>query len=255
LSSATRANDLVDAIDSMIAKAVLADGPGISLIVTRNGKSIYHKARGMANLELGVPLETSSVFRIGSITKQFTAAAVMLLAEDGKLSIEDDITKFLPDYPTHGHKITIEHLLTHTSGIKSYTDIPHYTDASIKNDLTVTELIDVFKNQPMDFAPGERFAYTNSGYVLLGAIIEKLSGENYESFLQKRIFDPLEMRHSFYGQRSRIINNRATGYQGSSGQPLNAAFLSMTQPYTAGSLLSTTGDLDIGPILRQADKP
>jgi N-acyl-D-aspartate/D-glutamate deacylase/CubicO group peptidase (beta-lactamase class C family) len=230
-------------IEEILTAAFADDGPGISLIAMHHGQIIYQGVRGKADIEHDVSLDPSSVFRIGSITKQFTAAAIMMLAEQGKLSLEDDITKFLPDYPTQGHAITVEHLLTHTSGIKSYTGIPGWMSAGVKQDLSLEELIGVFKNLPMDFAPGTKFKYNNSGYVLLGAIIEKASGVDYESFIQQKIFDALDMKRSYYGSHRRIIVGRASGYNRSNSELSNAEYLSMFQPHAAGSLLSTTGDL------------
>ncbi len=230
-------------IEALLDTRFPADKPGAAIIVLREGKPIYKSARGMANLELQVPMTADMVFRIGSITKQFTAAAVMMLVEQGKISLTDEITKFLPDYPTQGTTITVEHLLTHTSGIRSYTDMPGWMVNKIVNPMTVNELIDGFKNEPMDFKPGEQFRYNNSGYILLGAIIEKASGQSYAEFIQDNIFYPLQMKNSFYGDHEAIIENRAAGYDGSIDEPQNAKYLSMTQPYAAGSLLSTVEDL------------
>jgi CubicO group peptidase (beta-lactamase class C family) len=139
-----------------------ADEPGAAVIVVRDGEVVFRDAFGMADLELGVALRPDMVFRLGSITKQFTGAAILLLQERGLLSVDDPITRFLPDYPVHGHAITIGHLLAHTSGIRSYTGIPGWMSTRIKSDMSVAELIDGFKNEPMDFAPGERFLYNNS---------------------------------------------------------------------------------------------
>lgn len=228
---------------SYLDAAYTADGPGATAIVVRDGEVIYRGARGMADLELGVALVPEHVFRLGSITKQFTGAAIMLLAEQGKLSPDDEITKFLPDYPTHGHKITVEHLLTHTSGIFNYTNDGDYMGGvGIRADLSTEELVDVFDHVEMDFAPGERWNYSNSGYVLLGAIIEKVSGMSYAEFVQSQIFDPLEMKNSHYGG-PQLIPQRVEGFQGTDGNYANAIFLSMTQPHAAGSLLSTVDDL------------
>lgn len=224
-------------------EAYAVDGPGATAIVVKDGEVLYRGARGMADLELGVALAPEHVFRLGSITKQFTAAAILLLAEEGKLSVADEITKYLPDYPTHGHTITIEHLLTHTSGVFSYTNIPGYMmGAEIRADLTTEELVDVFDEYGMEFAPGERWNYSNSGYVLLGAIIEKVSGLAYDDFVKARIFEPLGMANSHYGGLQ-LIPRRVAGYTGSAGGYRNANFLSMTQPHAAGSLLSTVDDL------------
>ena len=173
--------------------------------MVKDGKVLYRKAIGMASMELGVPLQPDTIFRLGSITKQFTAAAMMLLVEEGKIALTDPIEKYLPGYPTQGHVITIEHLLTHTSGIQSYTAIPGWFPTSIRADMSFTELIDGFKKEPMQFAPGERYAYNNSAYVLLGAIIEKAAGNTYERVLTKRIFEPLGMTSTFFGSNEPII--------------------------------------------------
>ena len=231
------------AIDTLLKASFPADRPGAAVIVVKDGRTVFRKAYGMADLELGVPLQPDMVFRLGSITKQFTAAAILMLAEEGKLSLQDPIEKYLPGYPTQGHVITIEHLLTHTSGIQSYTDMPGWMTSRIQGPMTVTELVDGFKKEPMQFAPGERWAYNNSGYVLLGAIVEKASGKTYEAFVRERIFQPLGMTASYYDSTEPIIPKRAPGYTREGDQPRNARYLSMTQPYAAGSLASTVDDL------------
>ena len=234
--------ELAQAIDAMLVEACPPDAPGAVVIVARDGNVVFRKGYGMANLELGVPIAPEMVFRLGSITKQFTAVAILMLVEQGKLALEDDITRFLPDYPTQGHTITVEHLLTHTSGIKSYTSMPEWL-ALRRNDLTVEELIDLFKDQPMEFAPGERWAYNNSGYVLAGAIIEKVSGQTYEQFLEQQIFEPLGMARTCYDRTARIVPGRVAGYDRSDEGFENAAYLSMTHPYAAGALMSSVDDL------------
>jgi CubicO group peptidase (beta-lactamase class C family) len=220
-----------------------SDGPGGAALIVKDGDIIYRKAFGMASLELGVEMAPEHVFRIGSITKQFTACAVLKLAEEGKLDLQDDITKYIEDYPTHGYTITIEHLLTHTSGIKSYTGMAEWTSEVRKKDFTPKELIDFFKNQPMDFAPGEEFRYNNSAYFILGYIIELASGTPYDTYIEENFFRPLGMDNSYYGSTSRIIPDRAAGYARAEDGYKNDDFLSMTQPYAAGSLLSTVDDL------------
>ena len=230
------------AIDRLFRAAVTDGEPGMAVIVVRKGQTLYRAAFGMANVELGVALQPDHVFRIGSVTKQFTSAAIMMLAEEGKLAVSDPITKFLPDYPTQGKTITVEHLLTHTSGIQSYTDMPKWRPLW-RQDMSVTELIDIFKNEPMQFAPGEKWRYNNSGYILLGAIIEKVSGKRYADFVQERIFAPLGMTHTQYDVTEQVVARRAAGYAKTGGRIANAQFLSMTQPYAAGSLMSTVDDL------------
>lgn len=208
------------------------------IIVTRNGRTLFRKAYGMADLERNIPLRPEMVLRLGSLTKQFTAAAIMLLADEGKLAVIDEITIFLPDYPTQGKRITIEHLLTHTSGIKNYTDMLTFREI-VETEMTVQQMIDFFKNEPIGFEPGTRFAYSNSGYVLLGAIIENISGMSYASFMAQRIFEPLGMKQTAYEGHERNGNKRVAGYSGDK----KAAPISMTQPYAAGALVSTVDDL------------
>ncbi len=237
LDAATRSK-----IDNWLKTVYPADEPGATVLVAHGQEVLFRGAYGMANLELGVPLKPDMVLRLGSITKQFTAASIMMLAEEGKLAVSDPITQHLPDYPVHGHTITIEHLLNHTSGIFSYTAIPGYMNGKIRDDLTTEELVDVFKNLPMDFAPGDRWRYNNSGYVLLGAIIEAVSGKSYPDFVAEKIFEQLGMSNSHYGG-GKLIPRRVAGYSGRSGNYSNAAFLSMTQPQAAGSLLSNVDDL------------
>ena len=237
-------NFLIQAIDNLVQETYKPTEPGAAVIVVRDGEIIYRKGHGMANLELGVPIEPDMVFRMGSIGKQFTAVAILMLTEQGKLSLDDPITKFLPDYPTHDHLITIEHLLTHTSGIKNHTDMPE-SQLLWRKDYAVQELIDCFKNQPMQFAPGKRWAYNNSGYILLGAIIEKVSGQTYQQFIQQNIFDRLGMKQSYYDCPLQVIPRRVSGYEKSPEGFKNADYLSMTQPYAAGALASTVDDLAV----------
>jgi CubicO group peptidase (beta-lactamase class C family) len=233
---------LTTEFDRLLSEQFKPGETGCAALVAQKGQIIYKKAFGMANLELNVPMQPDMVFRIGSITKQFTAVAILQLMEQGKLSLQDDITKFIPDYPTNGYKITIEHLLTHTSGIKSFTNIPEYMEIS-KDDLKPEEVIKEFKNQPMEFAPGTKWSYCNSGYFLLGYIIEKASGKTYREYIEENFFKPLGMTSSCYGDNSRIIKNRASGYQTNGNEVVNASYVSMLIPYAAGAIQSTVEDL------------
>jgi CubicO group peptidase (beta-lactamase class C family) len=238
----TVAQDFEKQIDEMLEAKYKPDIPGATALIARDGKVIYRKAFGLANLELNVPMKPESVFEIGSITKQFTAVSILMLLEQNKLSLDDEITAFIPDYPTLGKSITVHHLLTHMSGVRSYTDMASFREQA-RTDMTPVELIDVFKNEPMDFDPGEEWHYSNSGYILLGYMIEKVSGDSYADFIQENIFDKLEMKHSYYGSKSSLIPNRASGYQPTETGYRNAEYLSMTLPYAAGSIMSTVDDL------------
>jgi D-alanyl-D-alanine carboxypeptidase len=232
---------LAQRIDAAISPYYQAGEPGAAVIVTRNGKVVFRRAYGMANLEQGKPLDPGMVLRIGSVTKQFTAAAILMLQEEGKLNVTDDIARHLPDFPTHGQKITIEHLLTHTSGIYSYTRKHDFRNTQ-HLDASVSEMIATFRDEPLDFAPGTRWSYNNSGYYLLGAIIEKVSGQTYADFVQKRILSPLKMTHTAYeGAGGRVA--QATGYSPAQGKLAPSAPLSPSKTYAAGALVSTVDDL------------
>lgn len=213
-----------------------------SVLVARDGKIVFRKGYGMANVELDVPNEPETRFRLGSITKQFTAAAILLLQERGKLNVTDPICKYFDPCPSAWSEITIHHLLSHTGGVPNFTSFPDYMPKMMLP-VTTTEMIARFKDKPLDFKPGEKWSYSNSGYYLLGAIIEKAAGESYESFLQKNIFDPLKLTGTGYDHFDVILKHRATGYSMSKGKMVNSAFLDMTQPYSAGSLYSTVEDL------------
>ena len=210
-------------------------------MISKNGNVIYKKAFGLANLELNVPMITDNVIKIGSMTKQFTAISILMLSEQGKLNLEDEITKFIPDYPTNGNKITVHHLLTHTSGIKDYTRVKGL-NAIAQKDLTPLELIDFSKNEPIDFVPGQKYKYNNSGYVILGYIIEKVTGQSYASFIQEQIFNKLEMTDSQYASQRAVIKNRASGYQKKDSY-INRMDFSLTLAYSGGGLMSTVGDM------------
>ena len=233
---------LTAGFDRILSEQYKSNESGATVLVARRGQIIYKKALGMANLEYSIPMQLDNVFRIGSITKQFTAVAILQLIEQGKMNLEDEITKFIPDYPTHGYKITIEHLLTHTSGIKDLTEIKEFRKI-IARDFAPIEVISYFKDQPMDFAPGTQYKYNNSGYFLLGYIIEKVSGKTYPQYVVDNFFKVLNMSNSLYGSDTKIIKNRADGYVTDSTGLINSRWGTGPQPYSAGSLMSTVEDL------------
>lgn len=243
LGSAPLHADTATDYQQILTSKLQADGPGMAVIVSQQGKTIYSGARGMANLELQVPLSTETVFRLGSITKQFTAAAIMILQEQDKLSVNDDLHKYVPDFPTEGHKITIANLLSHTSGIANYTEDHSIMEKHIQEPTTLDAMLKLFAKHPMHFAPGEQFRYSNTGYVLLGKVIEVASGQSYKDFVEKQIFAKLGMKNSYYGGRQ-LINNRAAGYSQTEHGIVNAELIDMMWPHAAGSLLSTVSDLN-----------
>ena len=213
-----------------------------SVLVARGDTVLFSKGYGFANLEWDIPDSPATKYRLGSVTKQFTAASILLLEERGKLSIHDPVKKYLPDAPAAWDKITIFNLLTHTSGIPNFTSFPDYpsTEPFAANP---EKLVSRFRDKPLDFQPGEKFSYSNSGYVLLGYLLEKVSGEKYSQFLQENIFTPLGMKDSGYDSNSAIIAHRAVGYAPGPNGPVNAGYIDMSIPFSAGALYSTTEDL------------
>jgi CubicO group peptidase (beta-lactamase class C family) len=213
-----------------------------AILLAKRGKVILDKGYGYANLEWKITNTPNSKFRIASLTKQFTAVAILLLEEQGKLKITDNINKYITDAPSAWKKVTLFHLLNHTSGIPNYTS---FSDFSVSTTITKTpeQQIDSFRNKPLNFQPGSDFEYNNSGYVLLGYLIEKISGQSYQDFVVNNIFNPLEMKNSGYDSHSEIILHRASGYMVSLKGICNADYLDMSIPYSAGSLYSTTQDL------------
>lgn len=218
------------------------DGFNGTILLAREGKPVVSKGYGMANIELNVANAPENVFRLGSVTKQFTSMAIMMLQERGKLRTSDPLCNYIADCPDIWKPITIKHLLTHTSGITNYTAFPDFAKTTILP-VTPAEMTERLKKEPLEFVPGEKNSYSNSGYFLLGVIIEKASGKSYADFLQDNIFTPLGMSRSGYDDPIRIIPNRAAGYQKQAGKLQNAAYMDMSVPYAAGALYSTTLDL------------
>jgi len=213
-----------------------------AVLVARDGQVLFDKAYGFANLEWSIPNTTTTKFRLGSVTKQFTAASILLLEERGKLKTSDPVGKYMPDAPAAWSGITIFHLLTHTSGIPNFTSFPEYRQLE-RFDTPVRDVVAKFRDRPLDFAPGEKMLYSNSGYVVLGYLVEKISGQDYDSFVQQNIFTPLGMKDTGYDSNTRIIPQRAAGYTPAPGGLRNADFVHMSVPHGAGALYSTTHDL------------
>jgi CubicO group peptidase (beta-lactamase class C family) len=213
-----------------------------TVLVAQDTQVLLSKGYGSANLEWNIPDAPSTKFRLGSVTKQFTAACILLLEERGKLRTEDLVKKYMPDAPAAWDKITIFHVLTHTSGIPNFTNFPDYGETKTMP-VTPEKLVARFRDKPLDFQPGEKWSYSNSGYVLLGYLVEKISGQSYQDFLQQNIFTPLNMKDSGYDSNSAIIEHRASGYTPGPKGPVNASYLDMTIPFSAGALYSTTEDL------------
>jgi CubicO group peptidase (beta-lactamase class C family) len=211
-----------------------------AVLVAKDGKPVLRKAYGNANDEWEIANTPDTKFRLGSITKQFTAVAILQLVEQGKLKLEDPVKTHYPDAPAAWDSITIHHLLNHSSGIPSYTDQPGFMANRSRDPKTPAEVVKLTQDLPLQFTPGEKFRYNNTGYVLLGAILEKITGQSYASYLRKNIFDPLDMKDSGYDSSAEILKKRAQGYE---PDGKNTAYIEMILPHAAGSLYSTIDDL------------
>jgi CubicO group peptidase (beta-lactamase class C family) len=215
-----------------------------SVLVAENGKVIYKGGVGMANMEWEIPNTPETKFRLGSITKQFTAVLTLKLVEQGKIKLDGKISEYLPDYRKDiGDRVTVHHLLTHTSGIPSYTSQPGFFANVSRNPFKVTEFVKTHTSGNLEFEPGSKFSYNNSGYFLLGAIVERITGKSYEQALKEMIFDPLGMKNTGYDHHDTLLPKRASGYARTADGYTNAAYLDMSIPYAAGSMYSTVEDL------------
>lgn len=213
-----------------------------TVLAARNGQVVLRKGVGMANREWSIANTPETKMRLGSITKQFTAACILILEQQKKLSVEDTIDKHLPDAPEAWKKVTIHHLLSHTGGVPSYTNDPAYGKNKFRP-MPLPDLVALFRGKPLEFEPGSQWKYSNSGYALLGDIIQRASGMSYEAFLRKHILDPLGMKNSGYDHWHDILPNRAAGYSKRGDEIRNADYLDMSQPHAAGALYSTVDDL------------
>jgi len=210
-----------------------------AVLVARNGEVLFNKGYGLANRDKNLPNTPQTKYRLGSITKQFTAMAILMLQAQNKLNVQDPICRYIPECPETWQDITIHHLLTHTSGIPDFTKFPDY-ETTRATPASPLQTIAHFKDKPIDFQPGEKWSYSNSGYILLGYIIEQASGQSYETFLHQNIFEPVQMKNTGYDHNDGSL---ATGYTGSYDHWEKADYMDMTIPYAAGGLYSTVEDL------------
>ena len=240
--AATAGNaDRIDALLARYRELALFNG---SALVADQGQVVLKKGYGLANMEWDIPNTPDTKFRLGSLTKQFTATLIMQLVERGQIDLAAPVTRYLPDYPANpGNRVTIHHLLTHTSGIVGYTEIPAWS-STVRNPYSPTDFLAQFSKLDLLFEPGTRFSYSNSGYFLLGVVLEKVTGQPYETLLRERIFAPAGMNDSGYDATQPLLHKRAAGYDKRFDESyVNTAYLDMTQPFSAGSLYSTVEDL------------
>lgn len=229
-------------LDATMEEHFTADAPGGIVLVAKGDQVLYERALGLADVPTKRPLRTTDQVRIGSITKQFAGVAILQLAEQGKLNVTDEIQQHV-DFPKKEHPITIEHLVTHTSGIPNYTDLPWFVPDTFAKDIELPALIARFKDLPLEFAPGTRWNYSNSGYLLLTAIIEKVSGMEWPTYAERNLFRPAGMAHTSAAVTAARLPNEVSGYQREGDGWAPALPLSLTWPRAAGSIRSTVGDL------------
>lgn len=241
LAAGAHADELAKTVDRVAQAAIESHHTaGLGIAIDQGGTILLNKGYGYADVEKKVPATPDTIYRIGSVTKQFTAVAILQLEAAGKLSLDDPITKILKGYPTPKTPITIKNLLQHTSGIPDFTRDPAHRPNAYK-DLTHEEMIARFDQRPLDWTPGLRFGYSNSGYYLLGMIIEEVGGETYADYMATHVLAPAGMAHSRY--EAPDGSGRAEGYRPGESGLVVADSISMTQPFAAGALVSTTGDL------------
>lgn len=235
----------VRAVVDSLARAFVADSqsPGVSIEVVRSGDTLVSGGWGLANLEERVPATAATLYRIGSITKQFTASAVLRLVQAGKVALDDSIAAYVPGLPAAWRRVTVRELLNHTSGIPSYTDIGARWERRMREDMPPDTLVALTASDTMWFAPGTKWRYDNSGYVVLGMLLDHVTGTPYPEYVERDLLRPLDLDHTYYCDTHRILPDRAPGYERHGGRWAHAEFLSMTQPYSAGALCSTVGDL------------
>jgi CubicO group peptidase (beta-lactamase class C family) len=228
--------------DAYLAKLAAREEFSGSVLIATNGSVVFAKGYGMANRELSVPNTTNTIFRIGSITKQFTTMCILILQEEHKLNATNPISQYIPDCPPAWHAITVQHLLAHTSGIPNFTDFPDNPNCE-RLPASVMATVKRFRDKPLEFEPGKGKHYSNSGYVLLGYIIEQVTGMTYEKFVAEKVFVPLGMKHSGYDHPATILPQRASGYSKQGTNIVNCIPFAMDTPHAAGALYSTVGDL------------
>jgi D-alanyl-D-alanine carboxypeptidase len=229
--------------DNYIASQTASGAFRGTVLVGIDGKIAFEKGYGFANEEWNIPNSPNTEFRIFSMTKQFTGACILLLEERGLLNVQDPVSKYVADLPEPWQPVTIHQLLTHTSGIPNYPGMTPRADELAKIGATPREMLAIAATKPLEFKPGTQLKYSNTGYILLGMIIEKVSGQTYAEFLKKNIFDKLGMANSGYDIQSLILKNRASGYSTRDGHTINADFGDMSFPFAAGSIYSTVEDI------------
>ena len=246
---------LGDRVDAVAKQLLSRHTAGVSIAVARDGQVVLARGYGMANLEHSVAVTPDTVFHIASISKNVLAAVVLQLVDEGKLQLDDDVTKYVPEAPTHGKHVTVRQLLNHTSGIYSFTSLPNAADNE-RLELTHEQVLGLIKDKPFDFEPGTRWRYDNSAFYLAGMVVERVTKQEYGAYLQQHVFKPLGMSSASLCYARMVVPHLASGYEVEGGALVNAAFMSWKLPFAAGAICATASDLlkwqaalDLGRVL------
>lgn len=237
------AQTVAEKLDTYFTASLKADVFNGSVLIMQNGQPLLSKGYGVKNFDTKMPADANTIYQIGSVTKQFTSTIILKLAEQKKLALTDKLSKYFPSF-ANGDKITIEHLLTHTSGIWNYTRDEKFMSTGVETPHSEEEMIRLFKDKPLDFEPGSKYSYSNSGYMMLGYIIEKVTGKKYENVVREQIFQPLQMTHSGFDFTHLSSPDKATGYRSiTQVAAIKSVIVDSSVSFSAGALYTTTGDL------------
>jgi CubicO group peptidase (beta-lactamase class C family) len=240
-------------VDAIAKQALARPTAGLSIAVARDGKLIFARGYGMANVEHSVPVTPETVFHLASISKNIESAVLLQLIDQGKVRLEDDVKKHLPEAPTHGHKVTVKQLLNNTSGIHSFTSLPEASENE-RRDLTHAQVLDLIRNKPMDFKPGTSWRYDNTAFYMAGMIIEKVTGQEYGAYVREHLFQPLGMSSATLGYAQTVLPHLASGYQVEDGKLVHADYLTWKLPFAAGAICATATDLVKWPAALESGK-
>jgi D-alanyl-D-alanine carboxypeptidase len=241
-AQAPSAEDIAKRIDVLAKEALSRPVAGISIAVARDGQVVFARGYGLANIEHAVAVTPNTIFHIASISKNILAAVVLQLADQGKLRLDDDVTRYVPESPTHGHHVTVRQLLNHTSGIYSFTSLPEAANNE-RFDLTHEQVLGLIKDKPLEFEPGTSWRYDNSAFYLAGMVVERVTRQEYGQYVREHIFNPLGMSSASMCDARMVVPHLSSGYEVDHGTLVNAAFTSWKLPFAAGAICATAEDL------------
>ena len=257
-AQAPKAPDLSKRVDGLAQRLLSRNIAGISVAVALDGKVVFARGYGLANLQHSVPVTPDTVFHIDSISKNILSAVLLQLVDEGKLNLDDDVTKYVAEAPTQGRRVTVRQLLNHTSGIYSFTSLPE-AEANERLDLTHEQVLALFRNKPFDFQPGTAWRYNNSGFYIAGMVVERVTKREYGDYVREHVFQALGMSSARMCDARSVVPHLASGYDRDHGSLVNAAFLSWKLPFAAGAICATATDLlkwqaalDEGRVLRES---